>query len=450
MVIRHSPAGDSCEERGPHWQLPWLESLPVRAAESGKLATSAAGLPRPPVRLGCLFFSNGVEPSHWGARGAGRTMELGSALAPITPFREDVVFIRGLFNKQALDHPEAHRGRVTNLLSGAWVTRERTEIRAGKTKDLVLAQSIARQAASPSLALGVEPTELRLEDGYSMIFGSCISWASDTKPATKEIYPSRVFDLLVGDGSGRRHDRSILDAVFADASSLKQRIAGKDRVKLDEYLESVRDIELRIDRAGREQRLEGWKPSLTQPDLPRPPEQLPQNVPEHMKLLLDLVVLAFRMNKTRVATLMLNNDLSQMNFGFLDGVQGGLHNDLTHNGRDPKLEAMALRANQFHIEQFAYLLKRLKESDEGGTSVLDNSMLLCFSSFFDGDWHQADQLPVLLAGRGGGSLETGRVLDYLDCGNENRKFCSLHLSLMERRGLDIKQFGDADRPLADL
>src|SRR5262249_40363489 len=151
----------------------------------------------------------------------------------------------------------------------------------------------------------------RLEDGYSMLLSCIISWTSDTKPATKEIYPSRVFDMLVDDGKGRRQDRSILDEVLADASALKQRIAVKDKVKLDEYLESVRDIEQRLDRAGRDQRLEGWKPSLTAPDMDAPPDQLPQNIPDHMKLQLDLIVLAFRMNKTRIATLMLNNDQSE-------------------------------------------------------------------------------------------------------------------------------------------
>jgi hypothetical protein len=139
-----------------------------------------------------------------------------------------------------------------------------------------------------------------------------------------------------------------------------------------------------------------------------------------------------------------------MNFGFLEGVQGALHLDLTHNGREPEREAMYLKTNQYHVEQFAYLVSRLKAIDEGGQSLLDNSILMLCSNLFDGDRHQADEMPILLAGRGGGTLETGRVLDYHDRGDGNRRACSLYLSLMDRMGVLLPQFGDADRRLADL
>ena len=426
--------------------LPWLETLPLRASDTGKLV-SRDSQPRPPVRFACIYFSNGVEPAHWWAKGTGAAMKIGPGLKPITPFREDMVFVRGLFNEQAVRHKSAHLGRIPNLLSGAWVSTEQDSIRVGKSMDQLLAQRLGNRTAIPSLVLGIEPTELRLEDGLSMIYGSCISWASATKPATKEIYPARVFDLLVGDGKGRRIDRSILDQVQADANQLKRKIGSGDRRKLDEYLESIRDIEKRIDRASRDQRLEGWRPAVTEPDMPRPADPLPQDIPDHMKLMMDLIVLAFRMDKTRIATCMLNNDLSQMNFGFLEGVQGSLHLDLTHNGRDPKLEAMYLKTNQFHVQQFAYLVKRFKEIDEGGRALLDSSLLMCCSNLFDGDKHEADQMPILLAGRGGGSLKTGRILDFLERGDENRRACSLYLSLMDRMGLELPQFGDAERKL---
>jgi hypothetical protein len=177
---------------------------------------------------------------------------------------------------------------------------------------------------------------------------------------------------------------------------------------------------------------------------------MPQDVPAHMKLMLDLIVLAFQMGKTRVATLMLNNDLSQMNFKFVEGVQGALHLDLTHNGRVPEKEAMYLKTNQFHAEQFAYLTSRMKGVSEGETTLLDNSILMYASSLFDGDLHSAEQLPILLAGRGGGSLRTGRILDYLERGDESRQACSLHLSLMDRMGVELDRFGDATARLADL
>ena len=336
------------------------------------------------------------------------------------------------------------------MLSGAYVSPDPSDIRVGTTMDQVLARQIGSRTPVPSMALGIEPNELRLEDGLSMIYGSNISWVSPTKPATKEIYPARTFDQLVGDGSGRKLDRSILDAVLTDTRDLQPKISRGDRVKLDEYLESIRDIEKRIDRGAREERLEGWRPTLKQPNMPRPANEIPQNVPDHMKLMLDLIVLAFQMDKTRIVTCMLNNDLSQMNFKFLEGVRGALHLDLTHNGHAPALEAMYLKTNQFHMQQFAYLVTRLKNIDEGGQSLLDSSMLMFASNLYDGDAHSAEQMPIVLAGRAGGVMQTGRVLDYLDKGNDNRRACSLYLSLMDRMGVHLDRLGDTGKRLEGL
>ena len=377
-------------------------------------------------------------------------MKFGPGMQPLAPHRDDLVIIDGLFNEQAVANPSAHLGRMPNLLSGAWVSLDQNDIRVGKTMDQVLAQRIGAQTALQSLVLGIEPTELRLEDGLSMIYGSCISWATATKPATKEIYPSRAFDLIAGQGRSRKLDRSILDAILKDAKSLQTQISKNDRVKLDEYLDSIRSIEQRIDRASREDRLEGVQSPPTKPIMPRPNNQLPQDVPEHMRLMLDLIVLAFQMDRTRIATCMLNNDLSQMNFGFLDGVQGSLHLDLTHNGRDPKLEEMYLKTNQFHVSQCAYLIDRLKKIDEGGKSLLENTLLMFCSNLFDGDRHQADRMPIILAGQGGGSLKTGRILNCLNRPEEQRRACSLYLSLMDRMGVELPEFGDTTQRLAGL
>lgn len=428
--------------------LPWLESFPVLAQDSKAPITGAAAN-KPPVRFAHIYFSNGVEPIHWWAKGSGAAMEFGPAAQPLASIREDLVFLRGLYHPKAFVSTSPHLGRM-NLLSGAQVSLDPKDIRVGTSFDQILAQRIGGRTAVPSLVLGIEPNELRLEDGLSMIYGSNISWVSPTKPATKEIYPSRTFDQLVGDPKGRQLDRSILDAVLAEAHSLQPKVSTSDRRKLDEYLESIRDIEKRIDHAAKEERLEGWKPTLKQPNMPRPGEQVPQNVPEHIKLMLDLIVLAFQMDKTRLITLMLNNDLSQMNFRFIEGVRGALHLDLTHNGKAPEAEAMYLKTNQFHVQQFTYLVERLKAIDEGGTSLLDNSVLMFASSLFDGDAHGADQLPIVLAGKAGGALQTGRNLNYLDKGNDNRRACSLFLSLMDMMGVQLDRFGDADKRLAGL
>ena len=420
--------------------LPWLESLPVFAQDK---------LNKPPLRFAHLYFSNGVEPIHWWAKGAGVGMEFGQAAQPLASIREDIVFVRGLYHAKAFVSTSPHLGRM-NLLSGAQVSLDPKEIRVATSFDQVLAQRIGNRTAVPSLVLGIEPNELRLEDGLSMIYGSNVSWVTPSKPATKEIYPARVFDQLFGDGKGRQLDRSILDAVLAEANTLQTKVTANDRRKLDEYMESIRDIEKRLDRAAKDERLEGWRPTLTKPTMARPGEQLPQNVPEHMRLMLDLVVLALQMDKTRLVTLMLNNDLSQMNFRFLEGVRGALHLDLTHNGKAPELEAMYLKTNQFHVQQFTYLVEKMKAIDEGGSTLLDNSLLMLASSLFDGDAHGADQLPIVLAGKAGGALKTGRVLDYLEKGNDNRKACSLFLSLMDLMGVPLERFGDADIRLAGL
>jgi hypothetical protein len=425
--------------------LPWLESgsLPAFAADT----PVPAG---PPRRLGIVYFSNGVEPIHWWAKGSGAAMELGPAASPMLPFREDMIFVRGLYNQTAHASTSPHLGRM-NVLSGAPVSLDPNEIRVGTSMDQVLASRIGGRTAIPSLVLGIEPNELRLEDGLSMIYGSSLSWVSPTRPAAKELYPARVFDRLVGDGKGHALDRSILDAIRQDSQSLRPKISTADNVKLAEYLESIRSIEQRIERAAKEERIEGWRPTLGQPDMPRPKNEMPQHVPDHMRLMLDLIVLAFQMDKTRIATVMLNNDLSQMNFNFVEGVQGALHLDLTHNGKAADKEAMYLKTNQYHIAQFAYLTKRMKEISEGETTLLDNSILVCLSSLFDGDAHGADQIPVLLTGKGGGSLATGgRILDYLDKGDDKRRACSLHLSLMDRMGVTLDHFGDATARLEGL
>lgn len=445
MIIRTDKPGTSRRHflrgAGVALALPWMESL---AGPQTKAAN------KPPVRFATVYFSNGVEPEHWWAKGEGTSMKIGPALSPMEPYAGDYSFIKGLYHHQAFISTSPHLGRSPNLLSGAKVSLDPADIRVGTSFDQILSQRIGGQTAVPSLALGIEPNELRLEDGLSMIYGSCISWATPSRPATKEIYPARTFDLLVGDGTGRKLDRSILDAVRQETKDLQPKINGSDRTKLGEYLESIRDIEKRIERAAKDERMEGWRPTLRKPNMERPADALPQDIPQHMKMMLDLMVLAFQMDKTRIITLMLNNDLSQMNFRFVEGVKGALHLDLTHNQKAPAAEAMYLKTNQYHIAQFAYLVDRLKKIDEGGQSILDSSILMLASSLFDGDSHGADQLPILLAGKGGGSLRPGRNLDYLEKGDDNRRACSLYLSLMDKMGVQLDKFGDASTRLAEV
>ena len=209
-----------------------------------------------------------------GSRGA---MQLGPGLSPLQPLREDMVFVRGFFNEQAVLHKSVHLGRSPNLLSGAWVSTDQSDIRVGRTMDQLLAQRIGDRTAVPSLVLGIEPTELRLEDGLSMLYGSCISWASETKPATKEIYPSRVFDLLVGDGEGRRLDRSILDQVLADARDLRRKVSATTAANSTSI--SIRSAMSNTGSIGPRSRAMKASDRYRSACFPRPGEQLPQDIP---------------------------------------------------------------------------------------------------------------------------------------------------------------------------
>ena len=437
----------SCAASASRSRCPGWSRCPRSRRPRPPASAAASG---PPLRLGIVYFSNGVEPAHWWAKGSGATMELGPGLPPMLPHREDMVFIRGLFNQSALASTSPHLGRM-NLLSGAPVSLDPDVIRVGTSMDQVIAGAIGDRTAVPSLVLGIEPNELRLEDGLSMVYGSSLSWVSPTRPATKEIYPARTFDRLVGDGTGRaarpQHPRRGAGRVAGasdrgSVAPITTSSASTSRASATSRSASSGPRRRSGSRAGGRR----WR----SPTCRGPKHELPQDVPAHMKLMLDLIVLAFQMDKTRVATVMLNNDLSQMNFKFVEGVQGALHLDLTHNGRVPTKEAMYLKTNQFHIAQFAYLTERMKSISEGESTLLDNSILMCASSLFDGDLHSAEQLPILLTGKGSGTLRTGRILDYMDKGDANRKVCSLHLSLMDRMGVKLDGFGDASSRLEDL
>ncbi|MCH2399240.1 MAG: DUF1552 domain-containing protein, partial [Pirellulales bacterium] len=223
--------------------LPWLASLPQRSAQGKRIANTTD---KPPRRFACVYFSNGIEPEHWWAKRTPDGLHFGPCLEPLVPYRDDLCVLEGLYNAQSVANPSAHLGRMPNLLSGAWVSLDQNDLRVGRSMDQVLAQRVGTDTTLPSLVLGVEPTELRLEDGLSMLYGSCISWSSPTRPTTKEIYPARAFDAIVGNRRQAGLDRTILDQVLADAKSLRPQLATRDRVKLDEYLESIRDIERRI------------------------------------------------------------------------------------------------------------------------------------------------------------------------------------------------------------
>ncbi len=415
--------------------LPWLESIPVWGDER---TSSAAGASTPPVRLACLFAGNGFHSKEWWARGEGKQMELGKVLEPLAPLREKLLFIRGLYNQEALIGG-IHSCQTGNLLTGAHLASG-GEIRSGVSMDQLLAQRLKDQTKVPSLVLGCEQSIAALHKNYSMIYSSHISWSSASTPTPLEVYPALAFDQLFRDEVGQA-DKSVLDAVMADAQGFRGSVSRADQHRLDEYLTSVREVEQRIGQAGKDRRLQGWRPTLAKPNMPRPADGIPQDIDQHMRLMCDILLLAFRTDTTRIATLKLNNDHSSLRFPNLK-IDYMIHHLLSHSdGTD------WLRVNQFFTEQVAYLAKKMNEVQEGERTLLDNSMVLFLSSMMTGN-HDNQQLPVLMLGSGGGQIKTGRVLDYLD--KPNRKMCSLYLSLMDKTGVRLESFGDSKARLAEI
>jgi hypothetical protein len=422
--------------------LPWLESLPVWGDEPATTATRSS---EPPVRFAVVFAGNGFHRGDWWARGEGAAMQLGRVLQPLHPLREKMLFVGGLYNQEALIGG-IHSAQTGNLLSGAHLAPG-GEIRSGVSCDQVIAQRLRDQTRVPSLVLGCEPPIAAIHKNYSMVYSSHISWSSPTTPTPLELYPALAFDRLFRDDVGRA-DRSVLDAVLEDAHSLRQAVSRADQRRLDEYLSSVREVEQQIDRAGRAGRLQGWRPTLTRPNIPRPADGIPQDIDQHMRLMCDILVLAFQTDTTRVCTLKLNNDHSSLRFPNLASDQPGqsidymIHHLLSHTNNGDWL-----RVNQFFTTQVAYIAGRLNRIQEGSRTLLDNSMLLFCSSMLTGN-HENDRLPVVLLGRGGGRIRTGRVLDFL--GRPNRKMCSLYLSLLDRAGIHLDRFGDSAERLAEI
>ena len=419
---------------GVSMALPWFESLNVWGDEplGGKKASAA------PVRLAVLFAGNGFHSKEWWAKGQGKDMALGQVLAPLKDFREKLLFIRGLYNEQALKG-NIHSSQTGNLLSGAPLASG-GEIRSGTSIDQWLARNYGRSTKVPSLVLGCEKSNPSVHKNYSMLYSSHISWSSPTTPTPLELYPALAFDRLFKD-QVQRGDRSVLDAVLSDANALRRQISTTDQQKLDEYLDSVRDVEQRIENAGKQGELQGWRPTLDKPNLPRPPEGIPQNIADHMRLMCDILVLGFQTDTTRITTLKLNNDHSSLRFPHL-GVDYMIHHLLSHSDTHDWL-----KVNQFFVEQLAYIARKLDAIQEGDRTALDNSMLMFCSSMLTGS-HDATQLPVVMLGRGGGKIQTGRVLNY--GGNANRQMCRLYLSMMDKMNVRLDRFGDATEPLPEV
>jgi hypothetical protein len=423
--------------------LPWLESLPVWGAAAAP-ASPAAPTPYP-QRFAAVFMGNGINSQHWWAKGAGAEMELGKTLKPLEPFRAKLNVISGLYNRAATG-VGIHPGMTGNLLSGLPLTKGAV-LHGGVSMDQILASRLGHETTQPSLILGCEqPITGYHETNFSMAYSSHISWENADSPVPMEVYPSLAFDSLF-ENRGSRRTQSILDRVKEDAASLNRQVSAADHAKLDEYLNSVREVEKRVDRMRSDQQKAAdnarnrGRPMVT---MHRPDNGLPEDIREHMRLMCDIVALAFQTDKTRIATLLLCRDLSGLFYPFL-GVRKA-HHSASHDDQSADYESIA----RYYVGHLAYLAGRLEAMPEGEGTVLDHTCLMYLSNMWSGTKHDNSKVPLLTVGGFGGTLATGRILDYTDKGDENRKLCSLYLALMDRAGVSLPRFGDADTRLAGI
>jgi len=417
--------------------LPWLESFPAFAD-----STSAAAFPK---RFAVLFMGNGVNEDHWDAQGSGADMVLSKTLAPLEPLKHKINVIHGLFHERAIGHG-IHPAQTGSLLSGANIQKGAI-IKAGITVDQVLASRIGQDTAQSSIVLACEqPMTGYHETNYSLAYSSHISWQTPDSPVPNEVYPSLAWDNLF-ENRGSLRNMSILDRVKGDAETLSLAVSSSDKAKLDEYLTSVREVEKRVEGMRKSKdKAEDLAKQKNRPvfTMDRPANGLPEDLREHARLMCDIIAIAFQTDKTRVATLLLARDLGALYYPFLEVREG--HHSASHNNNSDDYERIA----RFHLGQLAYLAARLDSMPEGNGTVLDNSCLMWLSNMWIGRKHDNTRLPLVLAGGLGGTLQTGRTLDYLQAGDENRKMCSLFLSIMDRMGVKLERFGDAETRLDRL
>lgn len=443
-MIKHSFSRRSMlHGLGVTMALPWLESTKVW----GDLDNSRSDSSEAPVRLGVIFSGNGFHSKEWWAKGTGEAMQLGRVLQPLQAHREKMTFISGLYHEEARKG-NIHSSQTGNVLSGSPISSGGV-IRSGTSFDQLIAKSYGKSTRVPSLVLGCERSNPSVHKNYSMLYSSHISWTSPTTPTPLEIYPALAFDRLFKD-KATPADQSVLDAVYEDAKNLRLKVSATDRQKLDEYLNSVREVETRIQNARTRGELQGWRPTIEKANIQRPADGLPQDIAEHMKLMCDIMVLGFQTDTTRVTTLKLNNDHSALRFPNLPSVQQPgngidymIHHLLSHSdGED------WLKVNQFFMEQIAYIANRLDSIQEGSRTLLDNTMLLSCSSMMAGARHDNDQLPILLLGRAGNQIQGGNVLDYRT--GSDRQLCRLFMSMMEKMEIKLDRFGDANHKLEEV
>ena len=442
---------------GVSMALPWLEAM-------GALPESSPGAGKT-VRFAALYMANGALMDSWTPKGLGGDFELSPTLSPMAGFKGDILVLSNLWN-QAANFGDGHYVKTGAWLTGTAITRTTgSSLCAGNLSvDQAMARRVGNLTPLPSLELGIEPpsTGVDVNVGFTRLYGAHIAYSTPTTPLAKEINPKLAFDRVFRSGAAGRtarfgDDRSVLDLVAEDARRLKRRVGEADRQKLNEFFDSVRAVERRIEFDRRRKREENLEDPLVRAEIDRlgqavdlyhDPARVSErrdNHTEQVRLMLDILALAFWTDSTRVGTFMFGNSVSSRNFSFLEAGLGSHHENSHHEGKVEKKNRYQ-RINQWHVEQTAYFLGRLKSCREGEGNVLDNSMILFGAGMSDGNAHSPHNLPLVLAGRGGGTLRPGRHLSF----ERDHPMANLHLALLKRMGVPAQSWADSTGELAGL
>lgn len=437
---------------GTMMALPWLESV---ASAAGSVAAAASG---PPRRLAFFYVPNGINMKHWTPDERGPlSNDLPEILKSLTPYREYVNVVTGMTLDKARPNGDGggdHARAMSTFLTGRQARKTNgADIRIGMSADQHVANAIGDNTRFPSLELGIERglNAGSCDSGYSCAYSANLSWRGESTPNAKEVDPKAVFERLFGGNDPKElaasrakrelYSKSVLDFVQEDAKGLGKTLGRGDQKKLDEYFSAVREIEVRIEKI---KRMNADRKPVPKPNMPVP-QGVPVEVKEHIRLMADLLVLSFQTDLTRVATLPFANDGSNRPYKMIDVPDG--HHSLSHHGSDPSKLDKLKKINTFHIEQFAYLVGKMKSVKEAnGTSLLDNVMMVYGSGICDGNKHNHDDLPILLVGKGGGSLQSGRHI-YFDPKHQT-PLMNLYLALFDRMGAPTERFGDSTGKLA--
>lgn len=427
--------------------LPLLEAM---------LPTSSMGAvdPKAIKRMAFLYVPNGANMPDWTPTQVGTNFEFPYILAPLKPFKDQVLVLSGLTCDKARPHGDGNgdHAREVAFLTCAQPRKTAGDIKVGISVDQVAAQKIGTKTKFPSLELGCERGQQAgsCDSGYACAYQANLSWRSESTPQAKEIDPKQVFERLFANANQGKeaaqmkearelYNKSILDFVQEDASSLRGILGSGDQRKLDEYLSAVREIEQRLQRA---QMTNAAEAKSTAPDTSKlnlvKPSGIPKEYEEHIRLMCDMLVLAFQADLTRIATFPFANGGSNRSYKSIGVAEG--HHDISHHGKSKEKQDKIKQINRFHVTQLAYLLDKLKGIREGAGTLLDNCMIVYGSAISDGDRHNHEELPILLAGKGGGTIKPGRHIRFVQ---KDVPLANLYVAMLDRMGCNVPKFGDS-------